>query len=199
MAEILQWPRGLIPRSNQFWIIGNSKDFVSPFNGSTQTVNFPGARWGCSMEFVNLTEFRAQQLELLVAQMKAGAKWVAFRDFARYPRPALGAPNVKDAGQLGDKITTRGWLPSRLVLRIGDYVAIGNELKRVCADVSSSPAGEAVLRIVPPLRVSPQPGDPIEIANPTGVFKLTPSSTPKPKRQPGIFTDLTVEFEEVLC
>lgn len=49
MAEILQFPEGVYPRSNQFWIISNSKDFVSPFNGSSQTVSFlalaGGARW----------------------------------------------------------------------------------------------------------------------------------------------------------
>lgn len=199
MAEILQFPKGLIPRNNQFWVVSNSKDFVSPFNGSSQTVFFPGARWACSMDFVNLTEFRAQQLEVLIAQMKAGAKRVYLRDFARHPRPALGAPNVKDAGQLGEFITTRGWLASRLVLRLGDYVTIGTELKRICADVVTTPAGEATLQIVPPLRISPQPGDLVEVANPTGIFKLPSNSTPKPKRSPGIFTDLTVEFEEVLC
>lgn len=199
MPEILQWPKGLIPRANKFWIIGNSKDFVSPFNKSAQTVSFPGSRWGGSMEFANLTEFRARQLEILIAQMTSNADRVYCRDFAYRPRPALGAPNIKDAGQLGRFVTTRGWLPSRLVLRLGDYVSIGGELKRLCADVSSTPAGEATLQIVPPLRVSPQPGDPVEIANPTGVFKLPSGSTPKPERQPGIFTNITIEFEEVLC
>lgn len=95
MAEILQFPEGVYPRSNQFWIISNSKDFVSPFNGSSQTVSFPGARWGCSMEFANLTSYQARQLEILIAQMKAGAKWVRLRDFAVYPRPVLGALTLK--------------------------------------------------------------------------------------------------------
>ncbi|EMK8059158.1 hypothetical protein [Escherichia albertii] len=199
MAEILKFPEGVYPRSNQFWIIGNSKDFVSPFNASTQTVYFPGSRWGCSMEFVNLTTYQARKLEILIAQLKSGAKWVALRDFAIYSRPVLGTPNIKDAGQLGEFVTTRGWSPNRIVLRLGDYIAIGKELKRVCADVFSTPAGEATLQIVPPLRISPQPGDPIEVKEPHGIFKLPTGSMPKPRRQPGIFTDVTIDFEEVLC
>ena len=188
MPEILHWPKGLIPRTNKFWIIGNSKDFVSPFNKSTQTVTL------CLPSHTGL-----RQLEILIAQMASNADRVYCRDFAYRPRPALGAPNIKDAGQQGRFVATRGWLPSRLVLRLGDYVSIGGELKRLCADVSSTPAGEATLQIVPPLRVSPQPGDPVEIANPVGVFKLPSGSTPKPDRQPGIFTNITIEFEEVLC
>lgn len=199
MADILNFPAGIRPRSNQFWIISNSKDFTSPFNGATQTVFFPGARWGCSMEFTNLNEYNARRLEILIAQLKAGAKWVYLRDFAREPRPCLGKPNVKDAGQLGDYVTTRGWLPGRLVLRAGDYITINKELKQVCTDVSSTLAGEATLQIVPPLRASPQPGDPVEVANPTGIFKIPSGNSPKAVRQPGIFTDLSVEFEEVLC
>ncbi|EBG8067284.1 hypothetical protein CQK57_03310 [Salmonella enterica] len=199
MAEILQFPEGVYPRSNQFWIISNSRDFISPFNSSSQTVSFPGARWGCSMEFANLTTYQARQLEILIAQMKAGAKWVRLRDFAVYPRPALGAPNVKDAGQLGEFVTTRGWSPNRIVLRLGDYVTIGQELKRVCADVISTAAGEATLQIVPPLRTSPLPGDLVEVKAPYGVFKLPSDNVPKPRRQPGIFTDVTIDFEEVLC
>lgn len=74
--RLLGTEKAAVPRSNQFWIVSNSKDFVSPFNGATQTVSFPGSRWACSMDFVNLTEFRAQQLEVLIAQMKAGAKRV---------------------------------------------------------------------------------------------------------------------------
>lgn len=199
MAEILQFPEGVYPRSNHFWIISNAKDFVSPFNGSSQTVSRPGARWGCSMEFANLTTYQARQLEILIAQMKAGAKWVRLRDFAVYPRPALGAPNVKDAGQLGEFVTTRGWSPNRIVLRLGDYVTIEQELKRVCADVISTAAGEATLQIVPPLRTSPLPGDLVEVKAPYGVFKLPSDNVPKPRRQPGIFTDVTIDFEEVLC
>lgn len=151
------------------------------------------------MEFANLTVYQARQIETVVAQIKSGAKWVYLRDFAIYPRPVLGAPNIKNSGQLGEFVTTRGWSPNRIVLRLGDYIAIGNELKRVCADVISTPAGEATIQIVPPLRVSPQPGDPVEVKEPYGIFKIPSDSVPKPHRQPGIFTSLTLDFEEVLC
>nr|EKU7866391.1 hypothetical protein [Proteus mirabilis] len=54
--SILEWPKEVIPTQENWQLLSNSKTFTSPFNGSSQTVRFPGSRWRCELTFNNLNE-----------------------------------------------------------------------------------------------------------------------------------------------
>lgn len=41
--NILAWPDDVCPINEDWQLLSNSKTFTSPFNGSSQTVRFPGA------------------------------------------------------------------------------------------------------------------------------------------------------------
>nr|MCD4641925.1 hypothetical protein [Proteus mirabilis] len=64
--SILEWPKEVIPTQENWQLLSNSKTFTSPFNGSSQTVRFPGSRWRCELTFNNLNEEKSRQLEALV-------------------------------------------------------------------------------------------------------------------------------------
>ncbi|HID9639660.1 TPA: hypothetical protein ACXI2O_003656, partial [Proteus mirabilis] len=67
--SILEWPKEVIPTQENWQLLSNSKTFTSPFNGSSQTVRFPGSRWRCELTFNNLNEEKSRQLEALVASL----------------------------------------------------------------------------------------------------------------------------------
>lgn len=95
------------------------------------------------------------------------------------------------------RFTSRGWTPSTLVLNKGDWIQIGDELKRITADVWSDLAGAARLEIAPLLRASYPSGTPLVVARPMGVFRLDGAAAGKSRRQSAIKRDLgTIKFVE---
>lgn len=196
MAEILEWPAILVPNEMSLQMLSNSKIFQSPFSGSSQTASFPGSRWSISVTFNNRKDRDARALEALIAELDGVAGRVRLWDFARGGRAPVGTPIVSVAEQRGKLLSTRGWLPERLVLQRGDYITVNDELKKVTQDVRSDISGQAVIRISPQLRWPPVAGAPIECRKPTGVFRLSDENQGSFSRVPGIFHSVTLQFVE---
>lgn len=93
-------------------------------------------------------------------------------------------------------LTSRGWSPNTLVLRRGDWVQVGDELKRVIADVTSDLSGAALIRVAPMLRANHPSGTPLVVDRPCGVFHLKDESAVMFDREPGVFTDVSFTFRE---
>lgn len=193
---VLEWPEGVCPASLSWHPESNTKTFRSPFNGASQTVRFPGTRWVCSLTFTNLTDDKSRRLDALIASLDGEYGRVKIRDWGRSGREPAGAPVVDTDNQTGAELHTKGWTPGIVVLRVGDYLTVNDELKMVTADVTSTATGTAIIPVAPGLRESPAAGSPIETAKPWGIFKLKDNQQGAGNRVPGVFTSYTIEFEE---
>ncbi|WOO49441.1 hypothetical protein R2S03_18555 [Hafnia alvei] len=198
MATILSWPQFIVPATLSWQLVSNSKTFTSTFTGSVQTVRFPGSRWRCSMSFNNLTDEQARVLEAFVAELDGESGRVKISDWARSGLTQRGKPKVSQPNQSGKLLETKDWLPNSIVLRIGDYITVNNELKRVTANVISDAQGNATISIAPILRYAPAVNDLIENEAPYGIFKLTSNDQGNFQRKPGILTSTSLSFEEAL-
>lgn len=195
MATILDWPMELLMPSSMTWSLNhNGTLFTSKFNNSTQTVTYPGSMWQCEMVFQNLDDYESRYLESLMFQMGVAGK-IRIPDMGRYGRPPMGAPVVTDAGQSGFALKTGGWIPSRLVMQMGDYMSVNNELKMVLKDVISDANGLATLPIAPMLRNSPAAGAVVEVFNPTGIFRLDKNQS-SVDRKPAYVNDINISLIE---
>lgn len=173
---MIDWPDTLIPSEMSLGVSANTKTFTSSFTNADQTRSDPGAKVMCTLKFNNLTREQSDELEALLFELEGAAGRVRLWDFrARLvsaPPPVLGAPVVSAATSMGRVLSSRGWNPGVTVLRRGQWVQIGDELKRVLADVVADASGAAAIRIAPMLRKSWPSGTAIEVRRPRGVFRL---------------------------
>jgi hypothetical protein len=196
VADVLEWP-DICPASLSWGLSSNTKTFRSPFNGTTQVARYPGSRWLCTMTISNQNDTQARRVEAMLALLDGEYGRVKIRDWGRDGRTPSGSPAVDGANQTGSNLYSNGWTASALVLRLGDYITVNDELKMVTADVTSSATGTAIIPVAPILRESPPNGAVIEVRQPYGIFKLKDSSSPvMGERTPGVFTSFSIEFEE---
>lgn len=196
--DILDWPNEVCPANEDWLLLSNSKTFISPFTGSTQTARFPGSRWRCDLTFNNLTEVKNRKLEALVAALDGVSGRVKISTWARKGRAGYGEPMISGGGQLGTSLQTKGWKRNMRVLAVGDYITVGNELKLITVDVVSDINGNARLAFSPMLRSPPNDGDHLEVIRPYGVFRLLDNEQGKFQRRRLGFANVTLSFEEVL-
>lgn len=192
---ILTWPDELRPSSMDWGMEANTVAFTSPFNGASQTVGYPGDKWICSMVFNSLDDDEARELEALLFQLRGQQGRVYLRDYGRVPPAKLGSPVVSSAAQMGVLLLTRGWTASKKVLRKGDYISVGNELKMVMKDASSATDGSATIEISPPWRSAPAINTPVEVTNPRGVFRLAENKNAV-SRKPAFDNGFKIDFVE---
>lgn len=194
--EIREWP--FAPNTFDWWLESNTKTFRSEFNGALQVVRFPGSRWKCALSYTGLDDDRARILEAFVVSLDGEFGRVRMRSYGRKGRQPLGSPVVAVAEQSGSSLLTKDWLPEQVVLHIGDYFTVNDELKQVTAMATSSLQGSAILHFSPPLRTAPPVGSVIETAHPTGIFKLADNAQGKFKRQRkrGVRSTVNLELEE---
>ncbi len=196
--SILEWPKEVIPTLENWQLLSNSKTFTSPFNGSSQTVRFPGSRWRCELTFNNLNEEKSRQLEALVASLDGMSGRVRISSWIRKGKEGYGTPKISSAGLSGSVLQTSGWKRNMRVLQQGDRLTVGNELKMVVADVVSDNEGRAVISISPMLRTPPALDEEVIIKAPFGVFRLVDNEQGKFQHRRLGYTHITLSFEEVL-
>ena len=196
--SILEWPKEVIPTQENWQLLSNSKTFTSPFNGSSQTVRFPGSRWRCELTFNNLNEEKSRQLEALVALLDGMSGRVKIASWIRKGRYGYGSPRIAIPNQLGHRLETKDWKRNMRVLQQGDRLTVGNELKMVVADVISDNQGRANILISPMLRTSPTVNEMLEVERPFGVFRLVDNEQGKFQHRRLGYTHITLSFEEVL-
>lgn len=196
--NILAWPEDVCPINEDWQLLSNSKTFTSPFNGSSQTVRFPGSRWRCELTFSNLSEEKSRKLEALVAALDGMSGRVRISSWIRKGKEGYGTPKVALASQSGVSLQTSGWKRNMRVLQQGDRITIGNELKMVVADVVSDNEGRAVISISPMLRTPPTLNEEVIIKAPFGVFRLSDNEQGKFQHRRLGYSNVTLSFEEVL-
>ena len=161
--------------SSRFGLISNTLVFVSPLNGTTQTLEFPGAKWGGVFTLPAQKRATAAAWTSFFAQLRGAAgRFYGYDPTATTPRGvASGSPLVAGASQTGNTLTTDAWpLSTTGLLLAGDYFQVGDELKMITSTVSSNGAGEATLTFEPPLRSSPVDNAAIVYTNPKCIMRL---------------------------
>ncbi len=199
MSEVIDWPVDLIPNGMGLGLESMTRSFES-LAGSVQTVSTPGSKIVMRMTFRNLERERANLLESLIFSLDGSSGRVRLWDFAARlvssPKPVHGSPIVTEALPMRTSLTSRGWTPNTVVLRRGDWVQVGDELKRVIADVTSDLSGAALIRVAPMLRANHSSGTPLVVDRPCGVFHLKDENAVMFDREPGVFTDVSFTFRE---
>lgn len=171
---MLIFPDDIYPSECVWRLKAQTEVFSNPFNSARQTLELPGAAWEAQLRFDTLTRAKGAVLFGLLAQLRGAAGRVLLWDhaFARPRGPALGAPVVHGANQVGNRLTLRGALPSSLFLCRGDYFQLGNQLHLLTADAISDASGQCQLQFEAPLRYPPQDGMALITHRPCAVMML---------------------------
>lgn len=194
MGQVYEWPEGLAPSTFSIKLRSNTKQFTSPFNQSSQDGHFPGSSWQITMTFEQLDDEESRDLESVLFSLDNGGK-VRVPDFGRSGVNRTGIKVFGNA-QTGGSLITQGWPPNVVnVLRKGEYLEVGEELKFVLEDVSSDAAGRATIKIAPWLRGSYVSGQAINVSTPCGYFKLDDKET-GPERAPGMVNKFQLKLKE---
>lgn len=163
-------------QSHRFGLRSNTLTFSSPLNGTTQTLEFPGSKWGGAFALPPMKRTTAAAWLSFYAQLRGGSgRFYGFDPGGRTPRgSASGSPLVNGAGQYpGNTLITDAWPISITGLLLpGDYFQVGDELKMVTASVNSNGSGQATITFEPPLRAAPVDNAAIIYTNPTCIMRL---------------------------
>ncbi|PVY81053.1 hypothetical protein C7414_102381 [Cupriavidus alkaliphilus] len=192
MATI-DWPVDLTPSKATWGLQSNTETFVSPLNRSTQTVERPGARWKATLEFPHMERDKRRRLEGFLAGLGGMAGrfflWphtAPVADLAAVPVDETMSlnflnqiyqvnGNVVVDGTVTDfkALPTKYWPPNTLVLKAGEYLAAGGELKMATADVYSDLNGWALVPIAPAFRKAPPNLSVVTLTRPTTTMMLS--------------------------
>jgi len=200
----------ITPTNSVITIINNTKTFVSPLTGFTQTTSREGTRWGISMTFDNLQGDNRGILRGFLAQLNGQVHRAEIFDHSYVAaRGALGAVVIVDgADQTGNSLTIKDGTGTTNITdfyKAGDYLSYSNgtnkELKMVTADADMV-SGVVIVPISPEIHVSPADLAAIDNTNPEGTFMLTEPVVDwsnRPGQQAGAvspFSSFSIQFVE---
>ena len=177
---VLDFP-SITPSSAEFGLLSNTQSFVSPLAGTTQTLELPGARWRCKIEFEALSDAERRELSAFLTQLRGQAGRFYYGDpgyqVAGPAGVATGTPLVNGASQSGTSLVTDGWTASTTdILKAGDYVSFdtsaGRELHMLVAGVNSDIGGAATLTFATPMRTPPADNTVISVAGASCIMRL---------------------------
>ena len=167
---------------------------------SEQTGELPGAKWSCSIEWQGLKLSDARLMKAFLASLRGSSGRFYIWDVSHETPSgtAGGTPLVKGTGQTGMSVITDGWNANQsALLKIGDYIGIGGELKIITVDASSNGSGEATLVFEPPLRSSPADNSAIVITKPPCIMRLVDDQQDKIKINPPTLPNFTLNAVEI--
>lgn len=190
---IVNWPASLVPAKVTWGLQSNTETFTSPLNRSTQTLERPGARWKASLEMPRMDPDTRGQLEAFLVSLGGMAGrfrlWPHARpvsaigvgasdygvvlDFVNQSYQAQGSPMVSAALSNYKLLPTTYWPASTRVLKAGEFIEVGGELKMVTADVTSDATGNAQIPVAPAFRKAPDIGAALVLDRPKATMMLS--------------------------
>ncbi|MBY6223554.1 hypothetical protein [Ferrimonas balearica] len=168
------FPPNLLPTQCDWRLVSRTQVFQSPFGGSAQTLELPGAYWQARLTFANLNREQGARLHAFVQQLRGASGRVALWDhaFATPRGPVFGTPVVNGANQRGNRLNVAGLQANTPFLSVGDYCGIDGQLVILTEAASADQQGRATLVFEPPLRRAPPSGAPIVTTRPTARMRL---------------------------
>ena len=201
---VLTFPTIRRPSEAAEKLIGLTQTHESPFDGSMQTLEMPGARWEFTVTWQTLSPDDRRELSAFLARLRGRAGRFTYGPIWS-PRRAAGGgvPVINGAGQSGEVLSTGGWTANAQAMRAGDwlsYVDLGGRqrLHQVVVNASANASGIAALTISPPIRRAGSNGAAVEIAAPIGAFMLPQDEAPGVNIRPPSFGQVTITMREAL-
>lgn len=193
--DYLELPKDLRPSSLNFSLSSNVKSSTSPWTGATQTIGFGGSHWVCDLSFSGLNDAESRIVESVIYQIDGMRGRIKIADYGREGVKGVGSPQLSASAQSGALLSAKGFIPSKKVMSVGDYLTINNELKFITSDVYSDSSGNATIRIAPDLRTFTAAGSRIEVESPYGIFMLSGNSNGV-SRRPAFVNSISLKFRE---
>ena len=201
---VLTFPTIRRPAEAAERLIGLTQVHESPFDGTMQTLELPGARWEFTVTWPTLSPDDRRELAAFLARLRGRAGRFTYSPFWS-PRRATGGgtPVINGAGQTGATLSTRGWTANAQAMRAGDWLSYldtagRRRLHQVAADATADASGIAALIITPPIRRAGADGVAIEITAPIGVFMLVDDNTPAMNIRAPSLGQITITMREAL-
>lgn len=156
--------------NSRFYLRNNTEIFLSQLSGQVQRRVLSGSYW--MAEYTLPPMARENWAEWQAFFNKLEGRRNTFNGFdpdAKTARGvATGTPLVNGASQTGSSIITDGWTPSQTgILKAGDHISFGGELKQVDSDVNSDGSGNATITFTPDIRTSPSDNAAITVSDTT--------------------------------
>lgn len=162
-------------KEQTFRLEGHVSVYESPLSRASQQVVRGGSRWHSDVILAPMRMEDAAPLLAFLSHVQAGGHTFILGDVESVtPRGlATGTPVMDGDAQTGSVIFTKGWGASlNGILKAGDFIQIGSELKRVVSDCDSDASGNALMNITPPLRETYPDGESILTTNTGAVMRL---------------------------
>lgn len=167
---ILTFP-DIVPESIDWRLTYSTQTYVSPFTGSTQTAELPGARWAARLNYTNLQISEYRELVAFLNSLRGMSGRFELYDFS-LPRPALATSPPSPTTATGTPTETALELTSGVSgLSVGDYLEVTplnsyKELK-IITDITGS-----VITVEPPFRTTPLANDVVVLEKPRCIMML---------------------------
>jgi hypothetical protein len=186
-------------------LVGLTQTHQSPFDGSLQTLEMPGARWELTATWPTLGPDDRRVMAAFLASLRGKAGRFLFSPAQWSPRRASGggSPVINGDFQTGTTLSTRGWTALGQAMRAGDWLSFVDtrgrrRLHLVLADVSADAGGIAALQISPPIRRAGADGAAVEITAPSGIFMLPQDEAPQLNIRAPSLGQVTITMQEAL-
>ena len=155
--------------TSRFYLKNNTQVFISSLSNQIQRRNLTGSYWMAeySLPPMSRSNWSAWQAFFNELQGRRNTFNGFCPDSKTTQGTSTGTPLVNGASQTGNSIITDGWTASTAILKAGDFISFGGELKQVSADVSSDGSGNATITFQPTIRTSPSDNAPITVNNTT--------------------------------
>ena len=195
------WPTlSRLPSRQSLMLTYNTQVHVSPFDGSVQTQQMPGAKWGTTIEYDNLLPADALKLQAFLASLGGRAGRISVGNFGQpYPSGSAGGtplingfPYLRGASSIG----TDGWTPGA-TMRAGDFFGLDDRLYQVNADATANGSGQMTITFSPPLRTGPLDNAALTLSSPTTTMMLVDDMQGW-SYAAGLFRSFAVDLIEVL-
>ena len=201
---VLTFPTIRRPAEASERLIGLTQTHESPFDGTMQTLELPGARWEFTVTWPTLSPDDRRELAAFLARLRGRAGRFTYGPFWS-PRRAtvVGVPIIWGDGQSGSVLVTASWPQFIQVMRAGDWLSYidtsgRRRLHQVVQDAFSDAGGAANLQITPPIRRAGAWGAAVEINAPVGVFMLVDDNTPAMNIRAPSLGQITITMREAL-
>lgn len=202
---ILTFPSIIGPAQVSWQLAARTQSHTSPFDGSTQTLALPAARWEATLSWPTLAHAERRALDAFLAALLGSAGRFHYGPaLSHASRQATGTGTVliKGAGQSGSVLEVDGFGAAHQAFVAGDFLSYEDttgrkRLHMATATVSADGSGEADVPIAPPIRRAGADNAAVEIAAPLGVFRLAADAVPIRVR-PGRFGEVTLDIVEAL-
>lgn len=168
---ILTFPN-ITPDSLDFGIKYNTQVSTTTLSGVTRTVELPGARWGGTMSFRDLSPTDSAALKAFLLSLRGSSGRFTFGDLTHTaPFTAVTGSFSVESGSTPRVLMVT---PATGSFSVGDYIQVGTdtnlELKMIVGVTGSNPQQ---VSIEPLMRRIDYVGQTVVYTNPKGIFFLT--------------------------